>query len=130
VGGAPDASARQRGRGGRHAASPGSGADDLPLAFDLSDRAAELALAHFGAGVAATLKADGTSVTEADRAVERLLRDALAAARPGDALLGEELGRLGASERVWFLDPIDGTLYPNAARHGKLCAALGSPSRA
>ncbi len=87
------------------------GADDLHLAFEVSDRASELALAHFRAGVTATLKADGTPVTEADRAVERLLRELVSAARPDDALLGEELGRLGASDRVWILDPIDGTSF-------------------
>ena len=84
-------------------------ADDLQLAFDTSDLAAELALAHFESGVSATLKADGTPVTEADRAVERLLRETLTQARPDDAFLGEELGRLGESDRVWILDPIDGT---------------------
>jgi histidinol-phosphatase len=83
--------------------------DDLQLAFDTSDLAAKLALAHFESGVSATLKADGTPVTEADRAVERLLRETLSEARPDDAFLGEELGRLGASDRVWILDPIDGT---------------------
>jgi histidinol-phosphatase len=59
--------------------------------------------------VSVTPKADGTPVTEADRAVERLLRDTLSAARHDDAFLGEELGRLGDSDRVWILDPIDGT---------------------
>lgn len=84
-------------------------ADDLRLAFDVSDRAARLALDYFESGVAATLKADGTPVTEADRAVERAIREALALARPTDALLGEELGRRGESDRVWIIDPIDGT---------------------
>jgi fructose-1,6-bisphosphatase/inositol monophosphatase family enzyme len=83
--------------------------DDLRLAFDAADLAAELALAHFEVGVLPTLKADGTPVTEADRAVERLLRKRLSEARPDDAFLGEELGRLGESDRVWILDPIDGT---------------------
>lgn len=82
---------------------------DLRLAFDAADLAAALALAHFEAGVSATAKADGTPVTEADRAVERLLRETLSKARPEDAFLGEELGRLGGSDRVWILDPIDGT---------------------
>src|SRR5215216_4645332 len=62
-------------------------ADDLQLAFDTSDLAANLALAYFESGVSATLKADGTPVTEADRAVEQLLRETLSAARPEDALL-------------------------------------------
>lgn len=85
--------------------------DDLRLAFDASGVAAELALAHFESGVSATLKADGTPVTEADRAVERLLRETLSQARPEDAFLGEELGQLGESDRVWILDPIDGTRF-------------------
>ncbi len=85
--------------------------DDLQLAFEASDRAAHLALAYFESGVAATLKADGTPVTEADRESERLIRATLSAARPGDALLGEEFGRLGDSDRVWIIDPIDGTTY-------------------
>jgi fructose-1,6-bisphosphatase/inositol monophosphatase family enzyme len=85
--------------------------DDLQLAFDTSDLAAELAHAHFESGVSATLKADGSPVTEADRAVERLLRETLSQARPDDAFLGEELGQLGESDRVWILDPIDGTRF-------------------
>jgi len=86
-------------------------ADDLQLAFDTSALAAELALENFESGVSATLKTDGTPVTEADRAVERLLRETLSGARPDDAFLGEELGRLGKSDRIWILDPIDGTSF-------------------
>jgi histidinol-phosphatase len=98
-----------RGGAGLIASAAMDSVDDLQLAFDTSDLAAELALAHFESGVSATLKADGTPVTEADRAVERLLRETLSEARPEDAFLGEELGQLGESDRVWILDPIDGT---------------------
>ena len=55
-------------------------------------------------------KADGSEVTVADKAAERLLRRHLRAAWPHDAVLGEEYG--GTLERVgrcWLLDPIDGT---------------------
>jgi fructose-1,6-bisphosphatase/inositol monophosphatase family enzyme len=88
-----------------------AGADDLQLAFDMSDLAASLALAHFDSGVSVTLKPHGTPVTQADRDVERLCRETLSAARPEDALLGEELGQLGTSERVWIIDPVDGTSF-------------------
>lgn len=87
------------------------GVEDLQLAFVTSQLAAELALAHFERGVSPTLKADGTPVTEADRGVEALLRETLSEARPDDAFLGEELGKLGESHRVWILDPIDGTAF-------------------
>jgi histidinol-phosphatase len=86
-------------------------ADELQLAFDAASLAAELALGYFETGVSATLKADGSPVTEADREVERLLRETLSKARPEDAFLGEELGRSGESDRVWILDPIDGTSF-------------------
>jgi 3'-phosphoadenosine 5'-phosphosulfate (PAPS) 3'-phosphatase len=59
-------------------------ADDLRIAFEMSDRAASLALEHFEAGVSATVKADGTPVTKADRAVEQLFREMLSATRPDD----------------------------------------------
>lgn len=82
---------------------------DLELALRCSDAAAELALTYFDRGVETATKADGTPVTEADRAVEHLLREMFGSEAPGDALLGEELGRLGDADRVWILDPIDGT---------------------
>lgn len=45
--------------------------------------------------------------TEADRAVERLIRTRLAD-RYGDAMLGEEYGGV-TGEHLWVVDPIDGT---------------------
>lgn len=50
-------------------------------------------------------------VTEMDRATEDLIRDRLLAARPDDAILGEEGGDEGGTSRVrWVVDPIDGTV--------------------
>jgi histidinol-phosphatase len=55
-------------------------------------------------------KADGSEVTIADKAAERLLRRHLRAAWPRDAVLGEEYGgKLVRVGRCWLLDPIDGT---------------------
>jgi histidinol-phosphatase len=54
-------------------------------------------------------KPDLTPVTEADRAVEEMIRDELARDRPGDAVLGEEFGTTGTGRRRWIVDPIDGT---------------------
>ena len=50
-------------------------------------------------------------VSEADLAAERAIRDIIAAARPGDAILGEEGGETqeGAGLR-WIVDPLDGTV--------------------
>ncbi len=54
-------------------------------------------------------KPDFTPVSEADQAAEQLIRESLAAARPGDAVLGEEFGTAGSGARRWIIDPIDGT---------------------
>lgn len=82
---------------------------DLALATRLADEAGSIALAFFDRGIGSEVKSDGTPVTEADRDVERFLREQLTTQRPDDALLGEEYGAAGAGTRTWIIDPIDGT---------------------
>src|SRR5690606_20858608 len=55
-------------------------------------------------------KADGSPVTEADRAAEQAMRRVLQAGDPDAALLGEEFGAEGGAARgaAWVLDPSDG----------------------
>lgn len=88
---------------------------DLEVAEYLADRAAVVAGHYFERGVTTQTKADASPVTEADRAVEWLLRDALTELRPDDGVLGEEFGANGTADRTWILDPIDGT---GAFAHG------------
>lgn len=59
-----------------------------------------------------TTKSSPTDVvTAADTAVERLIRDAVAAHRPQDAVVGEEgEDASGSSGLRWVVDPIDGTV--------------------
>ncbi len=84
--------------------------DDLALARRLADLADTVSLPRFlAADLAVETKPDLTPVTDADRAVERALREALADARPGDAVSGEEFGSQGSGALRWVLDPIDGT---------------------
>ena len=54
-------------------------------------------------------KPDLTPVSDADRAVEEALRDAIERKRPGEGVLGEELGSGENGATRWVLDPIDGT---------------------
>jgi histidinol-phosphatase len=83
---------------------------DLELALDLAGLADGITAARFrAADLRIDTKPDLTPVTEADRATERALREQLASARAGDAVLGEEYGSTGAGNRRWILDPIDGT---------------------
>jgi histidinol-phosphatase len=85
--------------------------DDLTLALDSADRADALTLDRFGAlDLRVDTKPDLTPVTDADRDVETVLRDALARDRPADAVLGEEFGGTTTfTGRQWIIDPIDGT---------------------
>jgi histidinol-phosphatase len=83
---------------------------DLELALDLAGLADGITAARFrSADLRIDTKPDLTPVTEADRATERALRERLASARAGDAVLGEEYGSTGTGNRRWILDPIDGT---------------------
>ena len=60
--------------------------------------------------VSSARKSDGSEVTIADKAAERLLRRRLRAAWPTDAVFGEEYGgALAHRGRCWLVDPIDGT---------------------
>jgi myo-inositol-1(or 4)-monophosphatase len=84
----------------------------LALATDLAREAGALALAmREGIGVLETKSSPVDVVTAADKAVEKLLVDALTTARPEDGLLGEEgAGVAGTSGLRWVIDPIDGTV--------------------
>jgi len=85
-------------------------ADDLSLALAIAADADLVSLPRFRAvDLRVETKPDRTPVTDADRAVERLVRERIAAARPGDAILGEEFGGERATGRQWIVDPIDGT---------------------
>jgi len=85
--------------------------DDLTLALSLADLADAMTMDRFGAlDLRVDTKPDLTPVTDADRAVEVALRDALARDRPDDDVLGEEFGGSATfSGRQWVIDPIDGT---------------------
>jgi histidinol-phosphatase len=83
----------------------------LDFAVDLVATAGETTLRWFrSADLAVDTKADGTPVTAADRAAERLIRERIADRFPEDGVLGEEEPeRPGRSGRRWIVDPIDGT---------------------
>jgi histidinol-phosphatase len=71
---------------------------DLALALRLAEAADAVSLPRFGAGdLRVDAKPDMTPVTDADLAVERTLRDILAAERPADAVLGEEFADGGGA---------------------------------
>jgi histidinol-phosphatase len=87
---------------------------DLRLALELADLADAITVERFrAADLVVETKPDLTPVSEADRAVEQLLRKRIGEERPDHAVLGEEFGIAGgegaAASTRWIIDPIDGT---------------------
>jgi myo-inositol-1(or 4)-monophosphatase len=81
------------------------------LARSVAREAADLLLARHGQVAVVEVKSSPTDVvTQLDRAAEQLIRDRLLAARPADAILGEEGGQTGHGRVRWIVDPLDGTV--------------------
>jgi histidinol phosphatase-like enzyme (inositol monophosphatase family) len=111
-------------------------------AVGLARRAGELSLRWFRTpDLRIDHKGDGTPVTEADRAVERFLREEIARSHPADGIIGEEEAPVpSASGRHWVIDPIDGTkafsrgvpLYANLLalddEHGNAVGVVNIPA--
>lgn len=72
--------------------------------------AALTALAGQSHEVVATKSSPSDPVTEADRALERVITETIHRLRPRDAVLGEEFGQTTTSAVRWIVDPIDGTV--------------------
>ena len=85
---------------------------DARLLGDAVRDGGALAMSFLRRDIRKWTKPDGSQVTEADLAVNDLLADRLRSARPGYGWLSEETpdssDRL-ARERLWIVDPIDGT---------------------
>lgn len=87
--------------------------EDLEILKRVAAEASDLALDYFERShVESWDKTRGHPVTEADLAVNALIRDRLMAARPHYGWLSEETAlsnETRTSKRVWIVDPIDGT---------------------
>ena len=85
--------------------------DLLALAVAAGEEAGEALREAFGGVLAVSEKSSPTDlVSEADVTTEALIRERLVAARPDDAILGEEGDdRAGTSGLRWVVDPLDGT---------------------
>ena len=81
------------------------------LAMSVAREAADLLMSGYGEAAVVQTKSSPTDiVTEMDQAAEQLIRDRLLAARPADAILGEEGGETGTGTVRWIVDPLDGTV--------------------
>lgn len=102
----------------------GAFAAELAFAAAVATRAGELQMERYERVERIDYKSARDVVTEVDHLSEALILDAIRAAFPGDALLGEESGghdggatgqtATSGLGRVWVVDPLDGTInYAN-----------------
>jgi fructose-1,6-bisphosphatase/inositol monophosphatase family enzyme len=87
--------------------------DRFDFAKNLIIEAGDLALQYFASVNELSIMSKGAQdmVSEADIAVEKLIRNRLMDAYPSDGYLGEETGYEEATgdSGIWVVDPIDGT---------------------
>ncbi len=117
---------------------------ELDLAVRVAEEAGALLrdYARGGSLGVRTKSSETDPVSDADRAAERLITEALSDACPDDSIVAEEEGgQTGSSGRTWIIDPLDGTvnyLYGIPAwcvsiacedSEGLLAAAVYDPSR-
>lgn len=97
------------------------------------EEAGALAASMFRKNVRSWNKENASPVSDADLAVDRFLRDRLQAIDPAAGWLSEETADSSArlsQQRVWIVDPIDGTRSFVAGREDwAVCAALAEHGR-
>jgi histidinol-phosphatase len=122
--------------------APAADQELLDFAVELVRDAGNATLAWFRSeDLDVESKGDGTPVTAADRAAERLVRERIGERFPDDGVLGEEEPEsTGTSGRRWIVDPIDGTkaftrgvpLYSTLLalddEHGPAIGVIGLPA--
>lgn len=89
-----------------------TGDPDLNHCLDVAQRAAVQAMSitrDVPIGEIWTKKHDADVVTPIDTAVERAVRELIAAELPGHVVVGEEYGGTAGDGPTWYCDPVDGT---------------------
>ncbi len=82
----------------------------VAFSIELADLSRSIIRSHSILDVKHEIKDDGSPVTPVDREVEQRLREQIDARYPHHGVLGEEFpSRDTDAERVWVIDPIDGT---------------------
>jgi myo-inositol-1(or 4)-monophosphatase len=95
--------------------APSAFSAELALARELAAAAGALLVDRLGRVGRISHKSPKDVVTEVDHLSEALILDAIRATFPDDGVLAEESGSgIGRSDRVWVVDPLDGTVnYAN-----------------
>lgn len=88
----------------------------LAIAIEAARAAGQIIKEQFHQSQESTEKADGTLVTETDKAAEKAIIDIIQSTYPDHSIFSEESGLIKKSaSNLWVIDPLDGT--SNFARH-------------
>jgi myo-inositol-1(or 4)-monophosphatase len=83
---------------------------DVEVAITAAEAGAAVVRRMYGAAMTRYDKSPTDFATEADLEAERAILEVIRAARPDDAVIGEEYGATGQAARTWLVDPLCGTL--------------------
>ncbi|MCC6217280.1 MAG: inositol monophosphatase [Polyangiaceae bacterium] len=108
--------------------APATPAALTAIALAAARAAAEVARRGHRTRPALTHKGRTDVVTEYDLASEAVLRERLAEATPDIPVVGEEAGGTAGPDRVWYVDPLDGTTN-FAHGHPCWCVSVGLAER-
>jgi myo-inositol-1(or 4)-monophosphatase len=92
---------------------------ELEIAQEAADAGAAVLMRSFGHELSVRAKSGVDLVSDADLASEKTICELIRKAFPGDEILGEEEHRADlAAERLWIVDPLDGTTnYAHGVPH-------------
>ena len=98
---------------------------DLELAIHLSSLAADVITQWSTDPVTPEMKGIVDPVTAADREAEAAIVEALGTHRGSDAIMAEEGGGTIGADRIWIIDPLDGTVnFVHGVPHVAVSIAL------
>jgi myo-inositol-1(or 4)-monophosphatase len=86
------------------------GETDIELAIRATEAGATVVRSSYGGPLTRLTKPGDDFATETDITAERSIVDILRKGRPGDGVVGEELGGQPDSDRYWLVDPLCGTV--------------------
>lgn len=97
----------------------------LTFAIEIARAAGAVLLRRFEGALAIETKSSARDlVTDADRAAEALIVEAIRGRFPGDGILAEESGAAAEGAATWVIDPLDGTTnFAHGVPH--FCVSIG-----
>lgn len=82
---------------------------ELETAITAVLKAGKVVQKYFNTEILREFKEDTSVVTLADKESEEIIKKIILQYFPSHSIMGEETGKTGESDYVWYIDPVDGT---------------------